>query len=99
MIHNAFRKLTCRLSRFSRSEDGSGTVEFAITFPAMLLFMLSGVELGMITIQHSMLERAMDMTVREIRLGTGEDLQYQVIKDRICLRAGFIKNCGDNLHL
>ena len=103
MIRTTFRNLTCRLSgrlsHFSRSEDGSGTVEFAITFPVMLLFMLSGVELGMITLQHSMLERAMDLTVRDIRLGTGEDLQHDDIKDRICARAGFIADCGENLHL
>ena len=34
-----FAKLT---KRFIRSEDGNGTVEFAITFPAMLMFMLLG---------------------------------------------------------
>ncbi len=103
MIRTTFHKLTGRftdrLSLFSRSEDGSATLEFAITFPAMLLFMLSGVELGMITLQHSMLERAMDLTVRDIRLGTGANLQHDDIKDRICARAGFIDNCGANLHL
>ena len=103
MIRASVRKLTCRLSGrlsfFSRSEDGSGTVEFALTFPVMLLFMLSGVELGMITLQHSMLERAMDLTVRDIRLGTGGDFQHDDIKDQICELSGFIDDCGENLHL
>ena len=99
MIRDRLSALPALLRRFSRSEDGSGTVEFAIVFPAMLLFMLSGVELGMVTLQHSMLERAMDMTVRDIRLGTGTAPQYDDIKTDICLRAGFIEDCENNLHL
>jgi len=87
------------LKRFSRSEDGHATIEFAITFPAMLFLLLSGVELGMVTLNHSMLERATDMTVREIRLGTGTAPQHDEIKDLICERAGFIDNCGTNLRL
>ena len=99
MIRKSLCSVSALLSRFSRSEDGSGTVEFAIVFPAMLLFMLSGVELGMITLQHSMLERAMDQTVRDIRLGTGTAPQYDQIKADICERAGFIEDCANNLHL
>ncbi len=85
--------------RFRRSEDGSATIEFAITFPAMLFFLLSGIELGMVTLHHAMLERAMDITVRDIRLGTGTAPQHDDIKDLICARAGFIDDCADNLRL
>lgn len=87
------------LRRFGRSEDGTATVEFAITFPAMLLFTLSGVEMGMVSLQSSMLERAMDMTVRDIRLGTGSAPQHDEIKDLICERAGFVSNCSSSLLL
>lgn len=84
---------------FLRREDGNATVEFAITFPAMLMFMLSGIELGMMTLKYSGLERAMDLTVRDIRLSTGTAPQHDQIKDLICQRAGFIKDCGANLKL
>ena len=87
------------LRRFKQSETGSATVEFAITFPAMLLFLLSGVELAVVNLHHSMLERAVDLTVRDIRLGTGTIPQHDDIKDLICSRAGFIDNCLDNLRL
>ncbi|MEX0285286.1 MAG: TadE/TadG family type IV pilus assembly protein [Paracoccaceae bacterium] len=93
------RDITSRLGRFRRSEDGSATIEFALTFPAMLFFLLSGVELGMVTLHQSMLERAIDLTVRDIRLGTGTAPQHDAIKDLICERAGFIDQCGDNLRL
>lgn len=85
--------------RFTRSEKGNATIEFVITFPAMLFFLLSGVELGMVSLHHAMLERAVDMTVRDIRLGTGTAPQHDDIKDLICTRAGFIDNCSANLRL
>lgn len=93
------RLLAKSLGRFRRCEDGSATIEFAITFPAMLFLLLSGIEMGFVSLQHSMLERAMDQTVRDIRLGTGTAPQYDEIKDRLCERAGFIDNCGENLRL
>ncbi|WP_109468144.1 TadE/TadG family type IV pilus assembly protein [Albibacillus kandeliae] len=92
-------RLLRAVRRFRRSESGTATVEFAITFPAMLVMLLSGVELGMISLQHAMLERAMDITVRDIRLGTGSAPQHDDIKDLICERAGFIRDCSDNLLL
>ncbi len=93
------RGLRACLRRFGRSESGSATIEFAITFPAMLFFLLSGVELGMITLNQAMLERSIDMTVRDIRLGTGAAPQHDEIKDTICERAGFIEDCADNMRL
>ncbi len=99
MIGTIFRPVSSLLNRFSKSEEGSATIEFAITFPAMLFLMLSGIELGMVTLHHSMLERAMDITVRDIRLGTGAAPQHDEIKTLICDRAGFIDNCSTNLRL
>lgn len=93
------RRILSFPKRFLRSEKGSSTVEFVIAFPAIITLMLSGIELGFVTLQHSMLERAMDMTVREIRLGTGTAPQHDEIKQRICDRAGFIANCNDALRL
>lgn len=88
-----------KLRRFKESEQGSATVEFAITFPAMLFILLSGIELGFVNLHHAMLERAVDLTVRDIRLGTGSAPQHDEIKDMICSRAAFIDNCSDNLRL
>lgn len=87
------------LRRFARREEGHATIEFAIVFPAMLFLLLSGVELGMISLQHSMLERAMDQTVRDIRLSTGAAPQHNEIKDLLCERTGYISNCSDSMLL
>lgn len=99
MKHALLRHMPSFLGRFRRSEDGGATIEFSIVFPALMFFMLSGIELGMVSLNHVMLERAMDITVRDIRLGTGTAPQHDEIKDLICERAGFISNCSENLRL
>ncbi|MHA6262469.1 TadE/TadG family type IV pilus assembly protein [Arenibacterium sp. CAU 1754] len=86
-------------ARFRRSDQGNATIEFAIVFPAIIIITLSGIELGMISLQHAMLERAMDITVRDIRLSTGTAPQHNEIKDLLCERTGFIDNCRDNMLL
>lgn len=87
------------LRRFARNEDGSATVEFAILVPVFLVMLFSAVELSLISVKQSMLERAVDITVREIRLGTGEAPQHDEIRDLICERTVFIDGCAENLRL
>ena len=87
------------LRRFWRDQTGTATVEFAILVPAVLMMFMSGMELGMISLQQAMLERAMDITVRDIRLSTGEAPQHDAIKDLLCERAAFITDCSANMRL
>ena len=97
------RVLAC-LRRLAASQDGHATIEFVITFPALIFILLSGIELAMVSLNHSTLERAVDMTVRDIRLGTGTmpedaDVNHENIKNTICDRAAFIPDCRENLRL
>lgn len=93
------RRTLRKIRVFRRGEDGHATIEFAITFPAVLFLLLGGVELGLISLQHAMLERAMDLTVRDIRLSTGAAPQHDEIKDLLCERTGFINACSENMLL
>ncbi|OIQ29832.1 MAG: pilus assembly protein TadE [Alphaproteobacteria bacterium MedPE-SWcel] len=93
------RTLITRLRRFREADDGNATIEFAILFPLMLLVLFASVELGLITVRQIMLERAMDLTVRDIRLGTGGNMQHDDIRDSICARSGFIDDCATSLRL
>ncbi|WP_296761734.1 TadE/TadG family type IV pilus assembly protein [Sediminimonas sp.] len=86
-------------TRFWRDERANPTIEFVIMFPVMVFFLLSAVELGFMTMRNTMLERAVDMTVRDIRLSTGMNLQHSDIKNTICDRAGMLPDCRDNLRL
>lgn len=92
-------RLHQRIRSFRSREDGNVTVEFAIVVPLFLMILMSTVELGLITVKQSMLERAMDQTVRDLRLGTGSDQQHNDIRDSICDRSGFIDNCATSLRL
>lgn len=88
-----------RLRRFRKNEEGNSTVEFAIAFPALMTLVIFGAELGFMSLNHSMLERAVDQTVRDIRLGTGAELQHDDIRNVICERASFIRDCETNMYL
>lgn len=99
MIH-FFKK---HAKRFHHDERGNSTVEFVILFPMFIALLLSSVELGMITIRHSMLERGVDMAVRDVRLGTGnmqaDQLGHNALKTAICDYAMYLPDCENNLKL
>jgi len=87
------------LRRFRRDTKGSASVEFVLVFPVFLSFMLMSVELGFITLRHTLLDRGLDMTVREIRLGTGANWDHDDIKESVCNNAALIRNCESSLRL
>jgi hypothetical protein len=93
------RTVLNRLVRFRRDEDGNATIEFVIMFPLFIFLLLAGIEMGIIAVRQATLERAVDMTVRDIRLGTGTAPQHDEIKDIICDRAVMVPECKSNLRL
>lgn len=95
MIHS----IRQRLQRFRRDEKGTASLEFVIVFPVFFSLLMFSIELGFITIRHTMLERGLDIAVREIRLGTGSAPQHDDIKKIVCDNAVVIKDCMTNLQL
>ncbi|MEL0436127.1 TadE/TadG family type IV pilus assembly protein [Phycobacter sp. K97] len=93
------RRTISALRLFRQREDGNATLEFAIIIPAFLMILMSTVELGLVNIRQSQLERALDQTVRGIRLSTGAVAQHDQIRDEVCSRSGFIDNCATSLRL
>ena len=88
-----------RVGRFARREDGNPTIEFVIWFPFLFFFMYASFELSLMTMRHAMLERGLDIAVREIRLGTGEAPQHDDIKAAVCENAIVMPGCDENLQL
>jgi hypothetical protein len=99
MIRFSFTRARAALARFGRAETGTATLEFAILFPFFITIFLSAVELGMITVRHAMLERGLDLAVRDVRLGTGAIPQHDDLVVEICDFAGLIPNCAATLRL
>ncbi|GAA6196481.1 TadE/TadG family type IV pilus assembly protein [Pseudophaeobacter sp.] len=85
--------------RFRGDTKATVTVEFAILMPLFFMLLTSTVELGMVVLRQSQLERALDIAVRNIRLTTGSAPQHDVVRDQICDLSGFIDNCSTSLRL
>jgi len=85
--------------RFAREEDGAVTAEFVVVFPLFMALMIISLELSFVTLRHTMLERGLDIAVRDIRLGTGTAPTHDAIKQRICDESFVFNNCADNLRL
>jgi len=92
-------RLACRLRRFARDPSGSATVEFAIIAPVLIGFIAFAIELGVLSLQAAMLERGLDIAVREVRLGTGTAPEHDEIKDIVCDNATVISDCDAKLRL
>ncbi|WP_372520261.1 TadE/TadG family type IV pilus assembly protein [Roseovarius sp.] len=93
------RALPSKLARFWRGQAGNATVEFVLVFPVFLTLFLFSLELAIITLRHTMLERGLDIAVRELRLGTGSAPQHDEIKQIICDNAMIIASCESTLRL
>lgn len=87
------------LHRFRRDEDGTASVEFVIVVPVFLALMMFSIELGFITLRNTMLERGLDIAVREVRLGTGTVPQHDEIKQIVCEKSVIIYDCMNTLQL
>ena len=85
--------------RFRKDESGNASVEFFIVVPTFIMLMLMSIEISFITLRHTLLERGLDIAVRQIRLGTGEPSSHAEIKEVICDSAAFILNCDSQLRL
>lgn len=86
-----------RAARFAKDESGSAVVPFALWSPLLIGLIVSTVELGTVTVRHTVLERSLDLVVRDIRLGATTD--HTAMKQSICDRADVLPSCMDRLHI
>lgn len=87
------------LRAFRRSEDGSGTIEFAMWTPFMLLLCMTSIELGMLLTRQVMLDRGVDLAVRAVRVGTMANVTHANLRAAICDGAVIIPDCINQLKL
>jgi len=92
-VFGALRDLT-------RREDGTATLDFVIMVPVFISIFVSSFELSIIMIRQMMLDRGLDIAVRDLRLGTWPVVNTDILKDRICGRTiGIIADCENQLML
>ena len=88
-----------RLRAFGRGEDGVAAIEFALLFPFVFFLFIWAVELGILMTKSVMLEHALDVAMRDLRLGRMEDPTSDKLKDAICARARIVNNCRGTIML
>ena len=93
------RTITKAVRSFRRNEDGNATIEFVIALPAFMLLFTSAYEAGMLSTRHVMLERGLDVAVREVRIGKMINPTHERLTERICEVASLIPDCANQLRL
>ena len=84
---------------FVSSSKGSATVEFALLFPLFMGIFATGFEAGLFMTRSVMLERSVDIVVRDVRLG-GTDLpDLKGLKEEICDNVLVLPNCVNSLQV
>lgn len=87
------------LRRFRRDQSGSATLDFVLMFPAVMLIFTSSYESGVLSTRHVMLERGLDTTVRDVRIGRIPNPTHELLVERICQIASIIPDCTNNVRL
>jgi Flp pilus assembly protein TadG len=82
-----------QILRRLRREDGNATIEFVLIFPALITLFLMVFETGLLMTRGVMLDRAVDISMRELRLGTLTPMSAAGLKQSICDNSVIIPNC------
>lgn len=86
-----------RLLRRAAREDGSATIEVVLVVPLFITLLLCTVEAGMLMVRHTMVDRALDITVRDLRLGRYTNPTVAQLRQDICSRTVVMPNCMNDL--
>lgn len=81
------------MKRFASDESGVTSIEFVIAFPVFFGFFLMTYESGMYSLKHVMLERGVDIAVRDVRIGAMPNPTRDQLRVRICDVAMIIPDC------
>ena len=92
-ISNAVRSFTRIFKAGWRKENGSATIEFVILFPVLMSMFFVVFETGLLMTRGVMLDRAVDISMRELRLGTLTPMTHAGLKTAICSRTLVIPEC------
>jgi hypothetical protein len=78
------------LRRFLSNETGTASIEFVLVIPIVMMIFMASVESSLYMVRHVMLERSVDIVVREIRMGNLDDLDHKQLKELFCTNSGLV---------
>ena len=82
-----------------KNQDGSATIELVFLFPVFIFLFLTGFEAGYYMVRHVIVERAVEMAVRDVRLGNGKVPSFALLKAKICNQASIIPDCMNSIQI
>ncbi len=90
------------LRRFLKDDSGEAAIEFLFVFPIIFLVFTASFESSMFMARYVMFERAVDLTVRQLRLGTYSNPTHQNLKKTICqsgMMIGSVTECINSMKI
>lgn len=97
MMNGIAKGFARRMKRLWRREDGTATVEFVIFVPVVLGIFMASVESGFYMVRHVMMERGLDLVMRDFRLGRLTTLNHNQIRNLVCDALPIVPNCRAEL--
>jgi hypothetical protein len=87
-----------QLARFWREEGGVASIEFVMAVPVLMAIFSASFESGLFMTREIMLERSLDIVMRELRLGHyPEPVTSDKLKTEICKLTVVFEDCAANL--
>lgn len=96
-LGNVMSKLLKFLRSWAQRQDGAVTVEFVVIIPFLLSLFFASVDVGVSMLRQVMLDRAVDLAVREVRLGRVPSNGSVTMAQLICERTMLLPDCADNI--
>lgn len=87
------------VGRWRSGQGGSSTIEFLIWFPIFVTIFLSTIEASILLARVTLFERAVELSVRKVRLGIGGIDTSGELRADICSNVLIIPNCEGDMFL
>jgi hypothetical protein len=78
---------------------GNATIEFVILFPFLMYMVLSIAETGALMARSVMLDRGVELAMRDLRLGRSQGITHEQLKVKICDGAFLLGDCLRSVQL
>lgn len=80
-----------------RRENGNVTIEFVLFFPLFMTLFLTSFEISIFAMRSVLLERSLDLAVRDLRLGRLNPPTSEELKRRMCSQMIYFPTCMTDL--
>lgn len=92
-------RLRSLFAAFRKDDRGTASIEFVVMFPLVFAMFYASFESGYMVLRAAMLERSLDLTVRDLRLGNLKNPTVEYLQQRLCSRTDMFDDCENSVTL